>query len=467
MKIILSKKFYLPLFFLINVFGVISYTYDYFNFDSFTFSIISSILLFIFILSEKFFGFKRGDNLFEPDFIFVFIFIIFHFSYIWLYFFGISDFDNEVFYNQQKVPLAIYFCSLCIILFEISYGESSGYLLKNKVKNSNSVLFKIHKFSKLLLVFCVFCFWVPFFSVGLSIFQNYSDLISIGKLSYFGKLYWVGQYLAICAISLYCLSSGFLFGRFMAGHFRFLAIFYILGFLLIGDRGTFVFLAIIPAISYSIFQKRVSIKIFTFAVAFLLIISSFVAVSRTQSIFNPMDAVTNYYEKESKSPIIRALNEYGSSLKTVVIVMHLVPSLYDYWYGKSYLNSLFLVVPNLFGEKRSSENSPGSWLTETVFGPLDQTHGRGGSIAMEAYLNFGFWFGSLFFFFLGRIVKISYRSFLHYPSVINGSLYFSLMSVLVLWMRNTSSVAFRTIIWTMLITFIVQKIRFNINFYKK
>src|SRR5690606_6929244 len=135
-------------------------------------------------------------------------------------------------------------------------------------------------------------------------------------------------------------------------------------------------------------------KVAFFAIA-LLVLSSVIAAGRSQSIMNPLDMLLYYMEGGSgSSSIIDALNEFGISIKTVVISIYLVPSKYDFWYGSSFIDSFLIVFPNFFSHRVSS--GIGVFVTEAAFGPIDSTHGRGGSIAMEAYLNF-WYFGVLLF----------------------------------------------------------------------
>jgi len=288
--------------------------------------------------------------------------------------------------------------------------------------------------------------------LGNSVFTDYGLLIDVGAASYLGKLFWLEQYIGVAALSLYCISSGLRHRKFMSGPFKYIAVFYVLSFLIIGDRGGFVYMAIIPS-SPITFSEEDLWKGLCGHPPSIHAGHPDHRVLRTRSIFNPIQMIRSYSEASSESPFLSSLNELGTTIKTVAITMHYVPDRYEYWWGSSYLYSLSLVVPNIKG-MRSAAGTPGAWLTETAFGDLSRTHGRGGSIAMEAYRNFGFVLGLGVFLLLGFGFKKVYGRFLRQASIMNGVAFFSIIASVVLWVRNDSSLAPRTVIWSLIIALV-------------
>jgi oligosaccharide repeat unit polymerase len=418
------------------------------------FPLICAAVLIFFFLGEKVFREKDQRDFLEPDSLFFMIFFVFHFPYIALYMLGLSGYDKEVFYNPDTVPTAVYFCLFCLIIFLAGYGNPYGARQQNKSIDNRFILEHALLFSKILIAVCLLFFWAPILVLGRAVFSDYRLLLEVGAASYLGKLFWLEQYLGVAGLAIYSICSGLLYNKYMSGLFRYLAIFYVLSFLIIGDRGGFVYMGIIPLIAFNLFQKKISGKLFATGLLTFLLIIPIIAPSRTKSIFNPLQMVQSYSESSSESLVISALNELGTTIKTVAITMHFVPERYDYWWGSSYLHSMSIVLPNMRGI-RTSVGTPGAWLTETVFGDLSKTHGRGGSIAMEAYRNFGFVLGLGVFLILGFGLKKAYGRFLRNPGVISGAAYFSIIAAVVLWVRNDSSLAPRTVIWSVAIAVVV------------
>lgn len=452
-KRLFQRKYYLPVCFAMTLAGILSYKGIFIDNAVLVYPLICAAALIFFFLGEKIFKEKHQRDFLEPDSLFFMIFYVFHFPYIALYMLGISGYDREVFYNPDTVPTAVYFCLLCLIFFLAGYGNSVGVGQQAKSIDNRFVLENALIISKVIIMACLLFFWIPLLVLGNAVFTDYSLIIDVGSVSYLGKFFWLQQYIGVAGLAMYSICSGLLYGKSMIGLFKYLAIFYVASFLIIGDRGGFVYLAVIPLVAFNIFEKKIMGKALLAILLSFSIIIPIIAFSRTRSIYNPIKMVRSYSEDRSEPLLVSALNELGTTIKTVAITMHFVPDRYEYWWGSSYMYSLSLVVPNVKGI-RSSAGSPGAWLTETAFGDLSKTHGRGGSIAMEAYRNFGIVFGLGVFLLLGCGIKKAYRRFLRSPGVISGVVYFSIIASVVLWVRNDSSLAPRTIIWSIAIALV-------------
>jgi oligosaccharide repeat unit polymerase len=450
MNRVFQRKYYLPFCLGLTLIGALTYKGTFVGNSVLILPLICSLVLMLCFAGEKVLLERTRKDLFEPDSLFFMVFFAFHFPYVALYMLGLSGYDKEVFYNPDTVPTAVYFCLFCLIAFLAGYGKPFGYRPQLKPADNRFVLEHVLLFSKILIAVCLLFFWVPLLVLGNAVFSDYTLLIDVGAASYLGRLFWLEQYLGVAGLAMYTICSGLLYDKFMSGPFKYLAIFYVLGFLIIGDRGGFVYMAVIPLVAFNMFQKKISAKVFAALLLIFMMIIPIIAYSRTRSIYDPFEMVRSYSEGSSESVFVSALNELGTTVKTVSITMHFVPDRYEYWWGSSYLYSLSLVFPNLQG-MRTSAGTPGAWLTETAFGDLSKTHGRGGSIAMEAYRNFGFILGIGVFLLLGFAIKKAYGHLLRKPGVVSGVAYFSIIASVVLWVRNDSSLAPRTIIWSLVI----------------
>lgn len=429
-------------------------------------SSLSIFFLYIYIY-EYFFVCKNIKSYINPESIFVSLFSLCHFSYVIFYFLGMAEYDKEVFWNPYGVNNAVIFSLMCVICYILSFRLTTLNLIESVPKNGvcdYKFYEEIRKVSTLLIVVCILFFWIPLFSLGLKAFSDYKILISVGMLSSIGKFYWLGQYISYVVIALYFYSSykSNLNIKYSVGYY--FIIFYILGYLFIGDRGTFISLLFLYIFGMNFFSEKIQYKRVLVSFVIIIIISTVLSVTRVESIYNPIDMLEVYLSSDkANNPIVDAFIEFGVSIKTVNIAMTLIPNDYDYWYGHSLIDSFLIALPNIFGTRVSSGNL-GAWVTEVAFGTLSNTYGRGGSIAMEAYVNFGY-FGVLLFSFLGWISGITYKKFINEPSLFNTIFTMMLISALSIWVRNTSSVSFRIVIWGLFISTCVAY--FTNKMYKK
>jgi len=399
------------------------------------------IILFLFNFN------KRTFNPLSPDFVFYYLFVLFHYGYILLYYFGfIEDYNDEVFYSSYTFGKANYFLISCLSSFLIGYilffNKTGPFVFHRNFDVSHKTK-RLYFLSKYFILISLIMFWVPVVSLAPMVFVDYSLIYRIGELSFFGKFFWVGQIFSIFSISLYYLSKFSLEKKFVDDFFSILPLFYIFGFLLIGQRAYFLYYLVVVMIAYQYFYKKINFPKLIIIGSAILFVSGILAISRVESVYNPIEAYRLYSESKENNPIISAIAEFGSTFKTVPIIMTYIPEQYDYFNGNTLIDSLQIVLPN-FGEARTS-NSLDAWLTYTAFGT--DTWGRGGSIAMEAYGNFGIFGSQLFFMSLGIILANIYNKFYENNKFYYVLLYFLFISAICLWMRNTSVFVFRIVIW--------------------
>jgi hypothetical protein len=111
----------------------------------------------------------------------------------------------------------------------------------------------------------------------------------------------------------------------------------------------------------------------------------------------------------SDSILETALRTPGQMITTVSRAMSLYPHTFPYLLGKSYLDSIYYIIPNIFGEKRNSSSLYSFSVrmsSHYYFGGISRskiTRGMGSTPLAEAYGNFGV-FGLVVLFFLGWFV---------------------------------------------------------------
>lgn len=401
-------------------------------------------------------------NILSPDVIFVSMFCVFHFGYITLYASHLADWDDEVFWAPEKTLKAVLFCIWCLILFLIGYELPGNRYSRKPIDSQITPCSHLCLLAgKIFIVVTILFFWGVLFASGIrNLLSDYQLLIKVGGLTAWGRFFWLAHDLGVIGIVLYCTTSAILYRKAMSGILFFcLSWFYMFSILLLGDRGGFIQVAIIPIVVFHYFQRKIKFYWILGIGLVLFFIMTVIGITRTLAVLDVKQIAQEYQyvqQEEQVNPITRAFLEFGSSIKTVDIAMTLVPEQHPYWYGKSYVDGLFLLIPNIIpGFIRTQENSVGAWVTETAFGSLQSTHGRGGSIAMEAYLNFGFLGGAVFFVFLGYGYRVLYERVLCKPTFLRIAVFLGFTAGLVLWMRNTANVFYRPFVWTFLAAWII------------
>ncbi len=404
----------------------------------------------------------RGRHLLSPESFFVLFFSLFHFGYLILYFFGLGEYEAEVFYNVLSLENSINYSLACVCFFitvyraiEFPRQRSIDASMSSRPELDDAQSQAVFSVSKILLVFSFLLFWIPVIPVAPIVLSDYRSLISIGEISPLGRFFWLGQYVGYCAIALFLTGKHAVSERLSRGWAFYLLILYVLSYLLTGDRGGFISYFVIIVFYYSFSEKRISLATAGSTVLLLLAISAMVAVGRGQSAFNPIEMVRIYIDSGRQSPLVDALTEFGLSIKTVVIAMYYVPERYPFWFGASFVDSLLIAIPNPFGFRVSS--GLGVFITEVAFGPIDSTHGRGGSIAMESYLNFGY-FGIVLFGVYAVYLKKIFLMYMLENSLLVSVVFYASIGAFALWMRNTSGAAFRIIVWSFVLSKIISYI---------
>jgi len=401
-------------------------------------------------------------NWLTPDIFFVSVFCIFHFSYIVFYAFRLIPYDREVFWAPHQTLRAVFYCICCLCAFLAGY-EIIGGRYQNKVSTQRlgpvpSLAIPI---AKILIVIAIVFYWGVLFSVGLGrVISDYRFLTRIGFVKW-GRLFWVSYNIALVGFAIYCAGSGLLNRKCMVGMlFPLLALGYVVGILLMGDRGGFIRFLPIPLLAFHYFQRRIKFRWLITGVLVLFFVTGVIGMTRAITVLNIPKVVKAYKERQPTeyNTITATALEYGASIKTVVIAMELVPSEHPYWYGRTYLESLRLIVPNVIPGIIRKSKGPDVWITETAFRSLYETHGRGGSIAMEAYMNFGFIGGILFFVFVGLCYRSIYERFLIRPDFMRTVLVLAATGVLVIWIRNTMDIGARTLVWSLLAAWIIKSL---------
>jgi oligosaccharide repeat unit polymerase len=420
------------------------------------------MILAVFILHKRAGAAPR--NWLSPDMFIVPVFCVFHFFYIVYYAFGLVAEDSEVFmFGNDKALLATFLCLCCLSGFLIGYEISSCFFKQSDFlpRLIPAPIISI-TFGRILIIFAIVFYWGMVFRVGLSrVMTDYQALLNVGQLAG-GRLFWVSLDFAMVGIAIYCAASGLLYNKAMYGKIFFFASWgFILGILVMGDRGAFIRLVPVPVMAFHYFQHKIKLKWMVIAVLSIVFISGALALTRTVVLLN-IKQIKSEYDYQSQGSqynfISRAGLEFGATIKIVVAAVAIVPKEYPYRYGRSYINSMNVLIPNVIpGRVRTSEKAKSLplWINTMAYGQ-DLKWGRGGSIVMESYLNFGFFGSVIFFTILGCGYRCIYEWFLAKPGFIQIVLVLTATSGMMLWIRNALDVAIRPPVWGFVFAVAIQ-----------
>lgn len=171
--------------------------------------------------------------------------------------------------------------------------------------------------------------------------------------------------------------------------------------LMTGSRTNAVLILSVIIIFQNYFVKRFNKKQIVLTLVSALVLLNVMAVVKGVRSADNKDISTFLIYESEDNPAVKAIEEMGGSMFCTIKMMEIIPSEDDWFYGKSYLYSLFSLIPNLgFWDHHPSRDygMTDIWLTER----LGLNYGSGSSMAAEVYLNFGY-LGFIVFFLYGYI----------------------------------------------------------------
>lgn len=211
----------------------------------------------------------------------------------------------------------------------------------------------------------------------------------------------------------------------------------ILPMLLAGKRGEFLVTAAALGVVFSLKGIRIPAS---FVVASIIAVLAAIPILRR--IRGGVDAYALWY--------LDPFYEMGTAIRNVAYTIDAIQTgVTGWWYGSSYLNALWRVVPNV-GDIRgtliggAASESPGTWLTE-VYNPGGA--GLGYSNIAEPYLNFGMPGVAAVLFIIGyTLAKLERKA---QTSSYVLAVYGALLSTVLWTARNDFFGVFRPLVWVM------------------
>ncbi len=344
--------------------------------------------------------YRKTHNLFDFNIIFKFMLFLFCNGDAFLYSIGYKEsYLTKVATKEEFLEATIFFF-LCFAWYQ--FGErcvlrQKKTVVKNTVPQMSDTALR-DSVGIVALILCVISV-APFGynyikDLQQSIRYGYGDLfinrssVTNGLVAYLEKYFIPSLFLL-----LYCYKEKKCVSRMLYIFLILIALLYIIG----GMRGSGLTIIVALLTYYYNFEKEFQRKDIKKVVLILLCIFIIIPAvysfrqSTQRSIQELSESVTTTFEDDDNF-IVETISELGGSMYPFVLTRRLIPKIYNYRHGESYLASVMMLIPSTFmgGYSFASKAALDTWLMET----LNLHYGPGYNIFAETYYNFG-WVGGV------------------------------------------------------------------------
>lgn len=439
--------------------------------------ILSGIGLICFILKNEPYKFMKGQNL-TLSLLFLFGLIITCFQVYAMYLYGtLKDLSLGYYLDYSIVPISITISSMGLISYFLGFMT---YKLKEDKINCKTI--NVKTYSTLLIQFCsVMCFIIFFLTIDKSYFKgNYGEIMNSGGI---GRIPEIFQefYLRLVSASIIVVSwnlhvkknVNLTFWQYLSKYnviFIVVMVIYSCLVVLSGDRGPLFSTVLLLFFSYIVLcRKKIGlIKVISFIVIGLfamLFLNYLRALDYSLSFSNRFDEVF-VRMIDSDSILLSFTNELAVIVRAQhALIMYVDKFDFIYFHGIVYpllglIPGLGMIYTNLLNIRQEDIVSP---YIATNF--MNSDHGMGTTCIGDLYLSFGIVSVIFFMFILGflfrkielSVYKNNSTKFIWWLSYIN------LISVSVGIGRGTVFGVFRTIIFSLILIVIIDKIEKRIR----
>lgn len=416
-------------------------------------TIASHLLAYLidFVVVLGFFYFvKKEKTIFNQYSFFWLSLSLFSFGHIFLYTFGLENLERFIF-NTYQLEIVNEYMLYGILSFVVLLY--SGMIILN-LKNTSAFFAELYDvvdhskkiFWGMFLVSAPFFLFRMFTSIQIAFLYGYGDVFEQKGSAFVASMAML--YVPSLFGLLYSYKSNLL--KFIFLFFLFIPV---IGYLIVGSRSAPVALILCLIFFWDNCVKRISKKqsvlIFLIGVLFMVLIPAIAEyrVYKNES-FNVV--FENMLNSGFNEILKNFFGEFGGSAQIWLRLQHLIPSVYNYSYGFSYLAAVLTCIPSflLGGFSFAKYSNLSDWITNVEHA----SYGLGFSFLGETFYNFG-WFGIAGAFFLGLFIFYMLsglwlpRLMMRYKCVFSTiSLYiFSLIG------RNSMYLGIRQIFYCMLI----------------
>lgn len=369
---------------------------------------------------------KQGGpaNALAPDLLLLYVYTLFHEAYVALWALGLAPFSGFVFYFESTIPEGLFIINLGLIGFIFGF-ELFGVRNRSEVISSSRTI-PSHAWGAFgvgMMVFALVMHFGTMAVIGLELFMRYG-YTAVQRIDEFvafpWSLFWSKSIPAMLfGVIVYVLYSALRYKQVFHSKavLGIVAGFFVVLFLE-GNRGPFLTLFLPIVLVRHYFIKPIKIRwLICIAVVALTLFTVMKLTRRLALAPSKMYSELKYRQKEEEVHWTFPLIEMGGSYRIANITAYLVPGEEPYWYGRSWSDAAFHIVPFLqgfvskFGWLRLA---PATWVTWATVGPGKA--GAGFSLPAEGYLNFGFPGAFLEMMFFGILIRRIFIWFSRKPS---------------------------------------------------
>lgn len=324
--------------------------------------------------------------------------------------------EKDLFFrvDPQIIPKAQIYTLLCmgfyhigsIIGFKYQFENNNKYYDQEKMKRAikivGYILFLISIIPFLIKIYTSISVVVRYGYLGI---YNFNP-VNTGLNAIFEN---IGQYFIPALI---CLLIAYVDSPYKRKIIMVLFSINILVTLFLGSRAGAVILIIVFICVYHYCIKPIKGKnILLYAIGGYILLSILAVIGNTRELVGRditayIESFLNSFGKDNL--VLDSLSEMGSSMFPLIKTMELVPGIYPYRFGSTYLYAFTSVIPNIgiWDIHPAMVNANlGDWLMKV----LSMSYGPGYSLVAESYINFGS-FGWVIFLLQGCIYSKIFSS---------------------------------------------------------
>lgn len=359
---------------------------------SYEFVFIVSIIFFVWMLYS-------WKVIFKPFFNFYTIFMIaaylFYFGQYLVYFF-VGDFDYTFTilntYDYKSINNAAYITLNSMLMVHAGIIISS--LWSKSTDDHKKIKINIAKLQQLSALYLIITIIPAIYFLVKDIkltllfgYGNYTESMiqNTGFSNLFG---FIASYVSSAIILSFIAFKGSKWNKLV--HIIFAV--YILLYFISGKRLSAILIIAIYLLIKYYYYKRFTLKDFTkYAIVGAVTILIITVIPTVRTMVSRTDDISSLIKTAAEDvlengPITTLLKATGVTLIVNATVFNDTPSVVPYNYGLSYLNNVFMLIPNLFWDVHPGASSN----TDIIFsGSLTRYGGIGSSFIAEAYFNFG------------------------------------------------------------------------------
>jgi hypothetical protein len=399
-------------------------------------------------------------NIFSPDILYISFFMLFHFGYLVLWIFDIVPASDFIFNYVNLFPKTMLIATVGLIAFISGYEFVRVRNFRDNCQMQAAPGWSMAGSMIMIIGLAIHIIYILAAGFDNFIRHGYEVFMNMDKYVTYARLWQFQPQIFALGFTIYIVSKVINYRSLNSAKVG-IVLFLIQSSLLAteGARSSLITLGIILILARHYCIKRFKLFQVGMLVVSMLFVFWAIGLVRNVASFDITRTVeeVKYARESGLSNWYDPFVEMGGSIRTVNLVVSLVPENQPYWYGRSYLQSTAKIIPYLQGAiKNYLGLTPAQWLTFTLFGY--DAAGTGFSIAGEGYLNFGLPGVFMQMFVIGMLLKYIYLRFVTTVSPSSALMFFASLGIFLIAVRNHSNLMVAPLVQIALLSWGMKKI---------